>query len=242
MLRIFRRIRQQLLTAGSVRKYVLYAVGEVVLVVIGILIALQINTWNEERQRRQLKASYTESLINDLSLDTLMLARLIEENTRELHTLELQQRRFLGPEAPIDTLLKIVRYEFEPELNTRFQYHRNTLNTLVASGNIDLFSKEFNEMLMGLISMQDIERENSNYYMEIYSGKVSRFSDDFPVSGHKNSRIINAIWADADRGKLAPGFVSLTDIKGYAHYTFVQEVEKIKAETTLILKALKTAD
>ena len=241
MLRFFRRIRQQLLTAGSLRKYLLYAVGEVVLVVIGILIALQINTWNEERKRRQLKASYTESLINDLSQDTLMLARLIDENTKELHSLELQQRRFLGPETPIDTLIRIVRYEFEPELNTRFQYHRNTLNTLVASGNIDLFSKEFNEMLMGLISMQDIERENSNYYMEIYSGKVSRFSDHFPVSGHKNSRIINAIWADADRGKLAPGFISLTDIKGYAHYTFVQEVEKIKAETTLILKALKAA-
>ena len=211
------------------------------MVVIGILIALQINTWNEERQRQQLKASYTESLINDLSLDTLMLARLIDENTAALHSLDLQQRRFLGPEAPIDTLINIVRYEFEPELNTRFQYHRNTLNTLVASGNIDLFSKEFNEMLMGLISMQDIERENSNYYMEIYSSKVSRFSDDFPVSGHKNSRIINAIWEEADRRKLAPGFISLTDIKGYAHYTFVQEVEKIKAETTLILKALKAS-
>ena len=211
------------------------------MVVIGILIALQINTWNEERQRQQLKASYTESLINDLSLDTLMLARLIDENTAALHSLDLQQRRFLGPEAPIDTLINIVRYEFEPELNTRFQYHRNTLNTLVASWNIDLFSKEFNEMLMGLISMQDIERENSNYYMEIYSSKVSRFSDDFPVSGHKNSRIINAIWEEADRRKLAPGFISLTDIKGYAHYTFVQEVEKIKAETTLILKALKAS-
>ncbi|MBT8205860.1 MAG: hypothetical protein KJO20_10835 [Eudoraea sp.] len=49
MIKFFRRIRQQLLTENQFSKYIFYAIGEIILVVIGILIALQINTWNQNR-------------------------------------------------------------------------------------------------------------------------------------------------------------------------------------------------
>ena len=73
MIKFFRRIRQNLintLPAGRFSKYFLYAIGEIVLVVIGILIALQINNWNEYRKERaeeqkilkQLKKEYTQNL------------------------------------------------------------------------------------------------------------------------------------------------------------------------------------
>ena len=52
MLTFFRRIRKGLLGTGEARKYLLYAIGEIALVVIGILIALQINNWNEWRKER----------------------------------------------------------------------------------------------------------------------------------------------------------------------------------------------
>ncbi|MFT6046016.1 MAG: hypothetical protein ACI9WC_001721, partial [Arenicella sp.] len=51
MIRFFRKIRQNLIKENKVGKYLLYAIGEIVLVVIGILIALQINTWNEDRKQ-----------------------------------------------------------------------------------------------------------------------------------------------------------------------------------------------
>jgi hypothetical protein len=47
MLRFFRQIRQRLLTDNKFSKYLLYAIGEILLVVIGILIALQADFWNE---------------------------------------------------------------------------------------------------------------------------------------------------------------------------------------------------
>jgi hypothetical protein len=56
MIKFFRRIRQKLVTenkpalpAGRFSKYLLYAIGEILLVIIGILIALQINNWNDKR-------------------------------------------------------------------------------------------------------------------------------------------------------------------------------------------------
>jgi len=53
MLKFFRHIRQNLLFKGNLRKYLVYAVGEVFLVMIGILLALQINNWNDARKNRQ---------------------------------------------------------------------------------------------------------------------------------------------------------------------------------------------
>lgn len=49
MIRLFRNIRKQLTSENKVSSYLRYAIGEIVLVVVGILIALQINNWNEQR-------------------------------------------------------------------------------------------------------------------------------------------------------------------------------------------------
>ncbi len=55
MIKFFRKIRQQLLTENKFSKYLIYAIGEILLVVIGILIALQINNWNEGEKEKKLE-------------------------------------------------------------------------------------------------------------------------------------------------------------------------------------------
>lgn len=70
MIKIFRNIRRNLLAKGKTTKYLKYAIGEIFLVVIGILIALQINTWNENR-----KDSIEENAILENLLENLMLAK-----------------------------------------------------------------------------------------------------------------------------------------------------------------------
>jgi hypothetical protein len=75
MFRIFRRIREEILLGKVARRYLGYAVGELILVVLGILIALQINNWNEERiEQRQILISKTDALaayIEDRPFDEL---------------------------------------------------------------------------------------------------------------------------------------------------------------------------
>ena len=51
MIKFFRKIRRKILDEGSLKRYIIYAIGEIILVVIGILIAVQLNNWNQERIR-----------------------------------------------------------------------------------------------------------------------------------------------------------------------------------------------
>lgn len=85
MLKFFRKIRQQLLSENHFSKYLLYALGEVLLVVIGILIALQINNWNAKRMERiqerqillQLQQEYQDNrqqILDKISLRNTMSA------------------------------------------------------------------------------------------------------------------------------------------------------------------------
>ena len=84
MITLFRRIRQRLIDSGSVTKYILYAIGEILLVVIGILIALQVNNWNEEqRALTQLERNF-QNLIEDIQSNKEQLIELKEFRTESV--------------------------------------------------------------------------------------------------------------------------------------------------------------
>ncbi|MFD2726683.1 DUF6090 family protein [Hyunsoonleella rubra] len=78
MIKFFRKIRQKLLSENKLKRYLVYAFGEIILVVIGILIALQINNWNEQRKEHQKIAKIYERLILDIENDINDLAVRIE--------------------------------------------------------------------------------------------------------------------------------------------------------------------
>jgi sensor domain CHASE-containing protein len=73
MIKFFRKIRQKMLTENKFSKYLLYAVGEIILVVIGILIALQINNWNEKEKLKaeevKFLKNFKQSLISDIDFN-----------------------------------------------------------------------------------------------------------------------------------------------------------------------------
>lgn len=83
MIKFFRRIRQQLLSQNRFSKYMLYAIGEIVLVVIGILIALSINNWNEDRKEAILEKEMLIKIKNALTSDLENQFEFHLERTRE---------------------------------------------------------------------------------------------------------------------------------------------------------------
>jgi len=69
MIKFFKQMRYKLMESGQSSKYLKYAMGEIALVVIGILLALQINNWNEERKNKTLERQILTELLQDISKD-----------------------------------------------------------------------------------------------------------------------------------------------------------------------------
>ena len=118
MLTFLRKIRRSLIEHGSVRKYMLYAIGEILLVMIGILLALQINNWNEKK-----KTSRTEhSILINLKKDF--------EANRE--TLKLQNEDMQEQIAQINLLLDLTP-KFIPDTLILYDLFRNYYGLRVAT-------------------------------------------------------------------------------------------------------------
>jgi len=80
MIKFFRQIRQNLIMENKTSKYFKYAIGEIFLVVIGILIALQINNWNEEQANKKIERNYMKNLLEDLQNDTKIYSSYAKNN------------------------------------------------------------------------------------------------------------------------------------------------------------------
>jgi len=100
MIKFFRKIRQQLLTQNRFSKYLFYAIGEIILVVIGILIALQVNNWNQSRKDKQFEITMLQeiksSLESDLEFSEMINRRLKvkEEGIQELLKMTASNQKY----------------------------------------------------------------------------------------------------------------------------------------------------
>ncbi|MBO6535603.1 MAG: hypothetical protein JJ966_05230 [Balneolaceae bacterium] len=100
MLRFFRNIRQKLIENGNLRKYFWYALGEILLVMIGILLALQVNNWNESRKAKDISEITKQNLKAELTEAKSHVEARLEVNNLFLKWSD----NYLNSDSYIDTL------------------------------------------------------------------------------------------------------------------------------------------
>jgi len=112
MIKFFRNIRKSLLNEGKTSKYFKYAIGEIILVVVGILIALQINNWNEAQTEKRVLNTQLTNLIDDLKLDSTRLYILDTISNFRYHSINyLLKMAGSNPYVRVDSLIE---YTYNP--------------------------------------------------------------------------------------------------------------------------------
>ena len=97
MIPFFRKIRKQMADDNRPVQYMRYAVGEIVLVVIGILIALQINNWNENRINNIEEKTILKALLTEISENQLILAKDLKSHANVLRLVK-ELSDYISPE------------------------------------------------------------------------------------------------------------------------------------------------
>jgi hypothetical protein len=155
MAKLFNKIRKQLVSekpsANRTSNYLKYAIGEIVLVVVGILIALSINNWNEQRKSRITELTYLENIKADLLLNLSSLETFIKTRKESIKSASIVLQYF-EKEKPIDyndfnyhSLTVMVWFPFEQ--------NDNTYQELMNSGKFSILSnKEIKNKLQNMQS------------------------------------------------------------------------------------------
>ena len=176
MIKFFRRIRQNLLTenvstdttnkfgkpASRSGRYLIYAFGEIALVMIGILLALQVNNWNEQQKTNKTEKVYLARLQNDLVADTIYLASRHEQVKKERARI----------------------YQFIHEIyntqNTEDEFKRLFQMQSLDAGNLVMQTSTFEELkntgLISIISNEQLKLEMIKLYRE-YQVAAEHFNE-----------------------------------------------------------------
>ena len=174
MIKFFRKIRYDLMKKNKTGKYFKYAIGEIILVVVGILIALQINNWNEQRKNNTKEQQILSQLKDEYNANLLQLEQKITNRKKII----LAANKVL---QHIDEPLNINNDSLSSQLNVMIgaPTFKPIQNNLINSGNIILIkNKKLNQLLTtwpsDVVAVQQIERI---WHTKMWNSVIPLFND-----------------------------------------------------------------
>ena len=199
MIKFFRKIRQNLLTENKTGKYLKYAIGEIILVVIGILIALQINNWNEHRKFKLNDLRLCKELLNDALADSVFYESRLTGLNRLKSTVNYILKK---PELrkPDSVILEVVDKGDNFFYHTGFRYlsnvvynSKNSLQILQSKSVINTLRRYFLQYDYVAASFERLNRINE---MELYPLKKKHMNLFIALDKTQDLSILNTIYDD----------------------------------------------
>ena len=162
MINFFRKTRKKMADDNKPMKYMRYAIGEIVLVVIGILIALQINNWNENRKQRIEEIKILTNLRDDLekTVEEVDASREFNEVTiEEINKIENYSKSGLG---------------YSDELDYSFGVFQHFYSIYITSGSYNTLQT----MGLGIISNDSLKRDIPRVFETIFADFADYIEDE----------------------------------------------------------------
>lgn len=241
MIKFFRHIRQRLLKEGKTTRYLTYALGEIILVVIGILIALSINNWNQNRIEAKKEGAYLENIERDLNnqLTSIAIQLSFEQKYLDLATPLLEQVKATG-KLLVDSSSSR-RLDLLTERKT-FVRTDPTYEELISTGNIALLRNR--DLRNSLIEYyQELERyekiiQNNNTLLvdELYVHKIIDYVYIGSMSSERFFDVSNELLMDREHAMKLTNLVEYRYKMANLHIRFMNE---LKEKTIAVIAVMK---
>jgi|GEM_PF-476490 hypothetical protein len=206
----FRKIRQQLISENKMTKYLRYAIGEIILVVIGILIALQINNWNEAKNQNKVLNDLLQSIANGVQSDLRELALLSAARANIVIKVDSIYDKY----SSLDK--KALSVEEASYVNFAFV---NILNTIHLNTNLSAFESLKNSTYSGKIQGTDLALLLGTYYTSAdkirdmedrYNQTIKKLEQDWGSHFRNNGRgLFMAPWDAGNFSIVGPRFLEI---------------------------------
>ncbi|MCF8259868.1 MAG: hypothetical protein K9J12_03785 [Melioribacteraceae bacterium] len=157
MIKFFRKIRQDLLSKGKTGKYLKYAIGEIILVVIGILIALGINNLNARKNDRNKEVVYLNRLTTNLNSDIRLYNLIIKKDSSLIKDLEIMNSDYLDGQNNGKKTISNLSSLFS---GYHFTSNSTTIDNIISSGKIEIIRSNYllEDIFLYYRTTDDIEK------------------------------------------------------------------------------------
>jgi len=189
MIKFFRHIRRSLINQNNMGKYFKYALGEIILVMIGILLALQVNNWNELRKSKRAKSVYIDRLINDLKSDTTAFSFNMNTVQRKVDDSKYIMSVINENETIVDNKVFVLRLQNIGRINVPNKA-RNTFADLQVSGNLKLFNNDSMVKSIRAYYVTEIDYWSELYINRTTEGYLPIITEILPFN--LNEEIVNS--------------------------------------------------
>jgi len=172
MIKIFRKIRYNLMEKNKTRKYLKYAIGEIILVVIGILIALSLNNWKEDLDNHGEEMRILSGLKQEFEMNLMEVNRNIKLNTSALKWTEalLVQIR---TEDPFNKPRYVDNLLYKVSMSGSFDAQTGLINEVISSGKLSYIKDpDLRNRLTSVSGILDNAEEDYEIRMDYYMEQV----------------------------------------------------------------------
>jgi hypothetical protein len=236
MLRIFRQIRQRLLTDNKFSKYLLYAVGEILLVMIGILLALQVNNWNEDRKTQQAEHELLLNLKKELITNRSLLVEALSYTNKSMsgvrRVVEIYQLGTQGYESSeLDSLLGICQWAwtYDPLMGVPISIRASGQINTIRNSELRLFIASFEEMVRDVQEEGNLLRE---VIVEQFMPMVGKY-----VSSNNRSHFIGEGYAIVEKSVFESDYEGLfadRELENLITYIHVWRKDQLREEQAFL--------
>ncbi|MDT7833191.1 DUF6090 family protein [Flavobacteriaceae bacterium S356] len=178
MITIFRKTRQKLLSENNMGKYFKYALGEIILVMVGILLALQVNNWNESRKDRIRENAILKELHRDFKKNLQQFNEIVAVHEKSLRGSN-RFKKFINHPNPIQVRDSIGKYYFLAFNGVSYNPSNGIVTSLISSGEYKLIKNDTlrNYLISWKDALEDYTEEEqvSN---RLWSEKIEPFLID----------------------------------------------------------------
>lgn len=141
MIKFFRKIRQKLLSENKLGKYLIYALGEILLVVIGILLALQVNNWNDSKKIARQEIVLIKNLRSEFKVNLENLEKVKHQN-QIVYNSTYELRNLIGQETSVINKYNIDSLLLNAILITDYQPNQFVLSQLKTGERLNIINSE----------------------------------------------------------------------------------------------------
>ncbi|MBU3821126.1 hypothetical protein KO566_03560 [Flavobacteriaceae bacterium XHP0103] len=209
---------------------------EILVIIIGILLALFLDNWNENITLKTERKNYLKTLKSDLVRDTVMLNNYLEITNKELIKSQLIDNIIFSESTNFDTIVKLAKsYAFDNKAVSGIdEYHTSTFKILESTGKFELFNDDLKYKVFEIYRLQNQIKADQSAFQTSFYDRIGSYIQKYRIKeprAKEGGYVFNLSWNIKDEREFVVAFIDLSGFRTLLMFQYLDGYKNILQQT-----------